>query len=286
MAEKQRTPEWLVGDYPPLKYDLVGKAAVEGQLVEYPQVVRTMVDPPVNGQRLSLLSFMLFSEPRKLSNGVPVYGYVKCRGNWADENQAKFEASKIIREYDSKYQIRIAPTGVWMPITDESAFVKDQLDVTVREGEKALRDQAMKEKEAKERAIMREIREREEELRNDGDIYDDPESLRYYSMKRVTELRLQEKRDELLRTVEGIKASILKVQRESKTIELTHPEYVDQWVDCYNEERRKSHVPDYVPSEEYENEHAQIKFDDLEVSSGETSSEHSEDEPSPAASSS
>jgi len=277
-ASPVRQPEWLVPGYPPLKAeDSVGQAAVEGQTWFYPQVVRTMVDPPIQGQRLGLLSFMLFKEPRKLRNGKPVYGYVKLRGNWSDESQSKFEASKIIREVDSKYVIRVAPTGAWVPITEEDAFVKEKLDVKMRKDEVALRDEAVKEKEAEQRRIQREIREREEELKR-GDIYDDPTSLTYYSMRRVTELRLMEARDNQLRQIESIKKTLRKVQKETKRLERDHPEYEDQWVDCYNEERRKAGVPDYVPSEDQDREHAEAVFDNLEDSDAESESSNSDEE--------
>lgn len=268
-AEKQRsikTPDWLVPGYPPLKVeDPVGQAAVEGQLWYYPKVVRTMIDSPIPGQCFSLISFMLFKEPRKLRNGCSVYGYLKTRGNWADKSQSQFEASKIIREVDSKYIIRIAPTGAWVPITDEDAFIKEKLDVKMSENEFSLRDEVVKEKEAKQRRIQREIREREEELKQ-GDIYDDPTSLKYYSMKRVTEMRLMETRDNLIRQTNSIKLILRKVQMETKLLELDYPKYIYQWIDCYNKERRKAGVPDHVPSEEQEREHKEVIFDPLERS--------------------
>ena len=262
-GEEVRKPEWLVEGYPPLGIDLVGQAAVEGQTVEYPQIVRTTTDPPIYGQKLGLLSFMLFKEPRTLSSGKPVYGYVNLRGNWPDASQARSQAAKIIREVDSKHMIRIAPVGGWVPITEEDAFVREKYDVKTRDDEMALRDEAAKEKEAEQRRMQREIREREEEAKN-SDIYDDPESLKFYSMRRVTELRLIEARENQLRQIETINENLRKVQKETKKLEKIHPEYLDEWIDCYNEERRKAGVPDYVPSEEQELEHQNAVFTDSE----------------------
>ena len=224
-----------------------------------------MVDPPIQGQHLGLLSFMIFKEPRNLRNGMPVYGFVKLRGNWSDYSQAKFEASKIIREVDSKYVIRITQMGAWVPITEEDAFVKEKLDVKMRKGEISLRDEAVKENEAECRRIQREIREREEDVKA-GDIYDDPTSLRFYSMRRVTELRLMDTRVNLIRQLNSYKMILRKVQKETKRLERDHPEYIDQWIDCYNKERRKAGIPDYVPSEEQEREHTETTFNNLEDS--------------------
>lgn len=275
MSAEEKTPDWLVPNYPPLKCDdPAGQAAVEGQIQFYPRVVRTMVDPPVMGQRLGLVSFVLFKESRKLSNGKPVYGYVKFRGAYADKSQAKFEASKIIREVDSRYPVRIAPMGAWVPITDEEAFTKEHVDVRMTEDEKHLRDEAVKEKEAEQRRISREIREREEEVKS-GDIYDDPESLTYYSMRRVTEVRLLEYRDKYLQQIENITKSLRQVQKETKNLEVKYPDYKERWIDCYNEERRKAGIPDYVPSEEQmaEHENATLETDEDANSSAASSSE-------------
>nr|QBK86290.1 MAG: uncharacterized protein LCMAC102_00850 [Marseillevirus LCMAC102] len=273
MTEK-KTPEWLVPNYPSLKGDdAVGQAAVNGQIVAYPNVVRTMVDSPISGQKISGMSFMLFKEPRKFSNGKYFYGFVKNRGNWADENQAKFEASKIIREVDSKYQIRLAPTGAWVPITDEDAFTKEFLDVRMKDDEIHLRDQGVKEKESEQRRMAREIREREDELRDEGDIYDDKKSLKYYSMRRVTELRLGETIEYKLREVESLRKTLRKVQKELKRIEGDCGDYKNEWLNCYNVERRKTGIPDYVPSEEQIREYEDVCFETLDDSDEEDQKE-------------
>lgn len=252
----KKFPDWLVPGYPSLRGDdTVGEAAVNGQLLHYPKVVRSMADPPLVGQRLSCISFMLFKEPRKLSNGVPVYGYLKCRGNWADESQASHEATKIIKDVDSKYQIRVAPTGEWVPITEEEAFNNDKLEVKTSEDQVCLRDEAAKEKLSEQRRIKKEIMERESELRTDGDIYDDPSSLTFYAMRRVTEKTLMESRDRQRNQLESTHGTIKKVQLELKKLEGDHPEYIDQWVDRYNQERAKAGIPNYVPSEEQDEEH-------------------------------
>jgi hypothetical protein len=251
-----KTPEWLIPSYPPIQgHDVVGRACVEGQLINYPKVVRTMTDPPIVGQKMSCISFMLFKEPRKVSNGLPIYGYVKMRGNWADQTQATFEASKIIKDIDSKYPIRIAPTGAWLPITDNDTFIMDHLDVKTSNEEVMLRDEVVKEKQAEESRIKKELKERAEELKNDGDIYDDPTSLTYYSMRRVTETTLLDSYERQMSQLKSTKSIINKVQREMKKLEMSNPEYIDQWVDRYNEERKKGGVPLYTPSENQEELH-------------------------------
>lgn len=247
----------IIPDYPPLKSnDLVGRATVEGQLIPYPKIIRTMTDPPVMNQSVGNISFMLFNEPKKTKSGKPIYGFCKLRGNWNGEQQATFEASKIIREVDSKHPIKLAPVGVWVPITEDEDSSKEKIDVRMKEEEIQLRDEAVKEKEAENRRIQREIQERAEELKK-GDIYDDPTSLTYYSMRMVTELRLIEEKERQMRQLASVEDNIRKVQEELARLEAKHPSYKDDWIERYNEERRKSGIPDFCPSEGFLDAHCQ-----------------------------
>ena len=201
---------------------------------------------------------MLFKEARKFKNGKSVYGFFKIRGNWADKIQATRHASKIVKEMDSRYRIRLAPVGHWLPITEETAFCQEMLDVRMNKDEVHLRDEAVKEKRSNERQMMREIREREEDMKS-NDVYDDPTSLTYYAMRRVTDMRLTESRDNTRKQLESTETTIEKVRRELKLLEANHPDYCENWLERYNEERHKGGLPDFKPAEdlfeEYEKAH-------------------------------
>jgi hypothetical protein len=96
---------------------------------------------------------------------------------------------------------------------------------------------------------MREIREREDECKRD-DVYDDKQSLKYYAMKRVTEMRLTEEIEKRLQQLSAIQESLVKTRTELKTLEKSHSTYTDEWVDCYNVERQKAGIPAFVPSKD------------------------------------
>lgn len=242
------SPSWFDLGYPLLSdKDDVGKAAVEGQVIEYPQVVRSNEDPPISGQAFGNLSFMLFKEPR-MFRGKPIYGYVKLRGNHNDDKSARFDAYRIIRTVDSKFQIRIAKVGVWVPITENDSVVQELYDVRENTEEKHIRDEAVKEREAEQRRLAREIKEAEEALKTKGDIYDKPESLEFYTMKRVTEMRLVESADAYKRKLEDINKLISETHVFLRTLEQNYPQYADEWLECYNAERRKTSLPDFVPN--------------------------------------
>jgi hypothetical protein len=263
--ETKTPPEWFSPEYPPLSRDNVGKAAVEGQIYHYPKVVRQQRDPPIPNQTMGSLSFMLFDEPHKTKGGKPIYGFVKLRGNWGEQAQFTREASKLIREVDSRFQIRAAPVGAWVPITEDDDVVKDITDVRMTDEEIHLRDEAVKQKESERRRIQREIREREEEARNE-DTYDDETSLRFYTMKRVTEMKLVENRDRIQKQLDNIDESLTDTRIILKKLEVDHSTYADEWIDVYNEERHKAGIADFIPSKDLFDEYNSLTLEDLEIS--------------------
>lgn len=252
MSSEQKTPpSWYNPEYAPLT-GKVGEAAVKGQIVHYPQVVRGNRDYPVLQQAMGLISFMLFAEPKKTKNGVPVYGFFKLRGNHIDVDQCKAKAAGIIREQDSKNKIKIAEVGAWLPITEEEqgGVVQETVDVRTDATEQdKLREIAIKEEKDKAERIMRELREREEEVKNGRDYNSDPEHLDYYTMKKVVWLRLHENIELQRKQLKDLEGKWQATRNILADLDSRHSEYATAWIDNYNIERRKTKIPDYVPSE-------------------------------------
>jgi hypothetical protein len=216
----------------------------------YRQVVRTVSDEPITNQTIGLLSFILFEEPKKTKRGKNIFGFVKLRGNYADEHAARRNASNIVKEQDSKYRIRLGPVGTWLPITEDDDFVKDQLDVRLNDDEIQLRDEAAHEEEIKRQRKIRELREKEDQVKDErNDLYADREGLEYYTMKRVTEKELHNNVDIIRNKLEDIISKLNTVRQEVCDLDAKHPDYDGQWVERYNVERRKSGIPDFIPNE-------------------------------------
>lgn len=262
MEDLTKTPTWFNEKYPPLGDDDIGQAALEGQVVTYPKVVRTNVDPPIVGQNMGSLSFMLFKTPRMFRD-KPIYGYVKLRGNHNDEKTARFDAYRIVRQVDSKFQVRLAPVGVWVPITEDNSCIKDLYDVRENDEEKHIRDEAVKEKELEAKRIAKEIKEAEEALKNGSDIYDNPESLDFYTMKRVTEMRLFEAHQIALRKLQELESSMNETHMILRMLEVQNPGYPNEWIDVYNKERSKTSLPAFIPSEKQFERYDETTLDGL-----------------------
>lgn len=250
-------PEWYKPDAPPLAIGSEeGNAAVAAMTSKFPSIVRQQVDPELPNQSWALTTIQPFSSPKTFAVGKdgarrtkPIMGLLKVRGVAPTEEAARALASKLVREVDSRNPIKIHRVGQYVPYTDE------QLTTEIFEVDEAnaLHSVAAKEKAETERRMMREIREAERELREEGDVYDDKSSLRYYTMKRVTHTSL-------LSEIARLQSEVRKYQRLANIttndlrrieVEENHPEYAREWVKCYNDERSKTSLPLYIPDPDF-----------------------------------
>jgi hypothetical protein len=227
------------------------KAAVKDLVVEYPQVLRGDRDKAVVQQTYGIVSFLLLKEPSKTSNGKRCHGFIKLRGNHGDKNLCVNEAARIVREQDSKNKNRIVEVGVWYPITDDDGtaeMVDVREDVSQEEDRK--RREAIRQREEESARIIKEIKEREEEIKNSKDLNDDKDSLDYYTMKYVTWLELKSNVDRFRAKMDDLEKKWKETRKILAEMDGSHPEFNKVWIDHYNQERRKTKLPDFIPSTE------------------------------------
>lgn len=238
--------------YPPL----TGKeaiAAVQNQILEYPQIVRSKTDEPISEQHFGLISFVLLKQEAQTKDGKKIYGFFKLRGNWASPEQAQSKGARIVREQDSKHKIRVANVGHWLPLCEDNSLVKQNIGVNLEDtDEEEIRRKAEVQTENKKRQVMREMKEREEEIKNAKDLNEDEESLDHYTMKRVVWMRMRENMQQLRTQTESLDEKYEEVREILRKLDDAHPNYEDEWIENYNKERRKSGIPDHVPSKREE----------------------------------
>ena len=226
--------------------------AEDAQISTYPQIVRQHVDPGITGQSTGIVSFMLLKEPKKSQDGKPVYGFMKLRGNYESQEVALAKAKKLVRDVDSKYEMKLAPVGVWVPITETQHAVQQMYDVKGGDDEhpdshKLIRDDAFKEKEAERKAKMKELEDATKQLKEGSDIYDDTHSLDFYTMKRVTEMHLVEELIVQEKKYNDLKEKVALTRGITLNLESEHPEYRDKWLDNYNGRRAETGIPEFKP---------------------------------------
>lgn len=206
----------------------------------FPKVVRSKVDPRIPHQEYTNISFIFLKEPK---DGV--YGFFNPRGTWEDADKATEESEKIIQNVDSVNKIHIAPTGYWSPITNNEKYSQDQMDVKTNDKDFALRDRAAKDAARKNQQERRELNEKREELKNlESDIDANPESLDYYTKKKVAQKELNGYLVQANEKIKTLKKSLRKVEKEIKDLSKKHPEYIDQWLENYNKARRRVGLED------------------------------------------
>jgi Family of unknown function (DUF5832) len=229
-------------------------------LVDFPvkRVIRSDVDPPILDQNVGLVSFVIFKQPQKTKTGELCFGLFKLRGNYQNEKDCDARASLIIRETDSANRIFVSPVGKWLPLTSDLNFAKDFLDVKINEDEIQLRDQAAKEKQSDSKKVLNELNDRIEKLtRPDDDIYSDRTTLRYYAMRRITEMKVLEEVGNYMKKLDSMRETLVQVRTELKNLEAEHSDYSGQWISLWNEERKKTGTPAFLESpgqfKDYEN---------------------------------
>lgn len=239
---------------------VVGEAVVDGETVEYPMLVRSEIDPPIDNQQFGAISFVLADEPRKLSNGTIIYGLAKIRGSWADADLAKQGCTKLIRNTDSKYATKIASVGKWFPITKGNAFVRENIDVPIDE-ERISKEKILEEAKRRREKEKADFDKRVEELKNEGDLSSDPDSLKFYITRRQAFMFLVNQEEEEVKKLEDIRLKIKKAGNDVISLEKTHPEYNDQWLEVYNKERVSIGAQEFVEDEKFRTLLANLRLD-------------------------
>ncbi len=221
-------------DAPPLTKDELESAKKDNMIRSYPKVIRYKNDPRIPGQEISTASFMLLKEPK---DGV--VGFIKPRGSF-DSEQATKHSEDIISNVDSIFVIHQLNTGYWNPITNNEKYTLDQMDVKTQKEDIALRDRAAKENAAKNAQLQREIQEQKELLRQENpDETEDPDSLDYYTKKRVSQKELRGYIMQATEKLHTLKKSLKKVETEIIQLNKKNPTYIDKWLDNYNNARRR-----------------------------------------------
>lgn len=222
------------------------------------KVIRSEADPAITNQELGLISFRLFPKPFVTKRGSNVFGLVKIRGNFPNEDQCNMKSSEIIRKVSSVDTIMVVPVGRWVPITEDNSFAKEKFDVAQDDEGITLRGFSQKEEMEKKKGVAKELEEKVRLLKERGDLHDDPESINYYTMKRVVELNLRDELKRKQKLIQEIKKKHERIISELVILEKKYPEYSDGWVVNYNMERESVGLPPFIHLEEDKEEYSHL----------------------------
>lgn len=200
------------------------ESAKQELIVKFPKVERLPVDPPIAGQSWGLFSFKFLPKPVK-----GVYGFLKFRGAFSNENDYEKHAENIIRTVDSKHRIWPYQAGRWMPITTNEEFATETLEIDQQDELKRIYNQQETNEEKNAKQNVREIQNREKKLREEAaKKYTDTSTIEYYAQKTMSIQQIES----WLQMVRQRKRQLLKALHDTKEelerIESEHPEYIDQ----------------------------------------------------------
>jgi len=193
---------------------------------------RRYLDPPVEGQKFGLLSFI--PAQGAVPNQKGFYGYVKLRGNYATEKEVILRENEIINKVDSSNHVFTCQVGHPVPLVVEGyAQVKNPIDVKkVTEQDM---NQNIKAKAEETKAQIKEIKDVEHELRREAEEGPDPLDT-YTTLRNKLAIHrwMLKEHERKMKEIEGHRDRC--IVDLIKTLE-KHPEYEDLHLKRYLEIR-------------------------------------------------
>lgn len=206
----------------------------------FPKVERRFADPPIDLQKIGLISFV----PAKgaTPNEKGIFGFAKLRGNFATEVEASQRAETLIRTVDSYHQIYHTYVGRPFPITTSSDFSKEISQVDLQRQTAEAYSEDVKKKREKEQKDIEEIQQREKNLLEEVKRPEEPTDDVYTTL-RVKKAQLMWTYSENTKRLKEIVGHIAKARYEIERLDRDHPELKDNYMNKYMEARRQAGLP-------------------------------------------
>jgi hypothetical protein len=217
--------------------DAMKELNVSSYVERFPQVERRYADPPVELQKVGLISFV----PAKgaTPNEKGVYGFAKLRGNFASEQEANEQAERLIRNVDSYHQIYHTYVGRPFPLTQSSEYSKEVNQVDLQKEMASAMSDDIRKKREKEQKDIEEIKNREKELLEDVKKTEENRDDHYTTL-RVKKAQLTWTYAETEKKMKQMAGVIAKTRYEIEELDRTHPELKDLYFNKYMDARRQA----------------------------------------------
>lgn len=213
------------------KDELVNKEFIN---LSFPKSMRLHVDPVLNGQLYTLVSFIPSKEATPDKDGC--FGVLKVRGTFNTVDQADSWADNIIRNHDSYAAIDYCLVGRPFPLmvnnelyrlATKEVDIRKKVDDTIKADLKQKRMDEQKEMESiqeRHRQLMRDVSEDKSQAIDDLEYYVQLKTKKASLMYNVQEIRRKEK--ESLELVD-------KVTEEIRDMDKKFPNYKDEFLERY-----------------------------------------------------
>jgi hypothetical protein len=204
-------------------------------------VDRKFADPRIPGQVYSLHSFVPSSGATPDEDGI--YGMIKIRGTFGSEEEANDRAEELIRNHDSYHKIFHGWVGKPLPLTVKSDWSGKVEEIDIKQKiSKIVRDD-IKDKRNIEKAQVKEIRDRERNLKEavEQEATDPYEKYTCLRVKKAQViwgyLEHRKKLGEMIDVFEKTLAEVKEMDDEDD-------DYAKRYLGRYIEAREKAGIPD------------------------------------------
>jgi hypothetical protein len=204
---------------------------------KFPEVERRFADPPIDLQRIGLVSFVPAKGASPNEQGI--YGFAKLRGNYANENEANQQAENLIRNVDSYHQIYHTYVGRPFPLTVSSDFSKEISRVDLKKETSNAIENDVKNKREKEQREIEEIKQREKELLEDVKKTEENRDDHYTTLQ-VKKAQLTWTYAETEKKLQQMCGLIAKARHEIEELDKVHPELKQTYYQKYMDARKQA----------------------------------------------
>jgi hypothetical protein len=204
---------------------------------KFPEVERRFADPPIDLQKIGLISFVPAKGSKPNEQGI--YGFAKLRGNYANEDEANQRAESLIRDIDSYHQIYHTYVGRPFPLTISSDFSKEISRVDLRKETATAIESDVKKKREKEQQEIEEIKQREKELLADVKKTEENRDDHYTTLQ-VKKAQLTWTYAETEKKMQQMCGLIAKARHEIEELDNLYPDLKTTYYQKYMDARRQA----------------------------------------------
>ena len=227
-------------------------------LNNYPKLERVYVDPPLINQTYSLHSFLPSKGAKPDKDGI--YGMVKFRGAFQTKEEAFRRAELLIRTADSYHKIFTGFVGRPFPLTTESKFSEEKIDIDLKKKTQQIVSENIMEKKREEQKQVEDIKSREENLIQRQKENKDNDPYEQYITNQVKRAQLYWTYTETQKKMDDMKAIIIRTRKAIKEADKKYPDFNKKYKKKYMDAREKANIPD--------NDDSFVKFLGLDLDLG------------------
>jgi len=248
-SDRNEDTKWLPQSVPSLTSVQTEAALsdlnITDHVYNYPKLERHYCDPNIMNQKIALVSFVPSQGAKADADGI--YGMIKCRGNYATDEEANERAAYLIQNIDSYHKIYHCYVGRPFPATVSSSYSADTSEIDIRNKVMKVISEDVKQQKREEKKIIDDMKEREQNLlaeskRAQDDIPEDP--IETYTTSRVKYAQLSWTYIETEKKMQQMKESIIRTRTELKEMDEEYPDFIQQYRDKYMKARTDAGIPD------------------------------------------